>query len=201
MNDVDGFVLAGGQSRRFGRDKASTPFRNTTLVGNAVDVLRRAGCLRVVVLHRRPDELIAGFVAPDTRVVSDDGGGQGPLDGLITALSSARSDWVLTLPVDQPLVPPELLVRLVDTARRSPSRIDVVSVVDDAGHRHHLTSVWRRDSCLMAMRRRFENDERSPRAVLDDLSCHWVEHRHSDLVNINTPDDLDGTTASVDEGS
>lgn len=200
MKGIDGFVLAGGQSRRFGRDKATAPFRGTTLVGNAVAVLRQAECSRVVVLHRRPSDL-SDVIPRDVMVVADDGGGQGPLDGLLTALSMARSEWVLTLPVDQPLVPSNLLVRMVDSARRSPSTVDVVSVVDEAGHRHHLTSLWRRDSCLTAMRRRFESEERSPRVVMEDLSCLWIEHRLADLVNVNTPDDLTTATTNVDEGS
>ena len=201
MIEFDGVVLAGGQSRRFGHDKASVPFLNTTLVGNAVDILRRSGCSRVVVLHRRPHDLEGGIVPSDVEVAVDDGGGQGPLDGLITALSLARSEWVVTLPVDQPLVTPDLVVRMIDTARRSSSTTDAVSVVDEAGQRHHLTSVWRRDSGLTVMRRRFLDGERSPRAVLEDLSCLWLEHRQRDLVNVNTPEDLIRATASVDEGS
>ncbi|MGA0204697.1 MAG: molybdenum cofactor guanylyltransferase [Ilumatobacteraceae bacterium] len=182
---IDGFVLAGGNSRRFGHDKALARGNGRSFVETAVDTLMKAGCNRVVVLHRQPAEL--GFL--ECEVLEDLGGGQGPLDGLLTALSLARTDLVATLPVDQPLVTSDIIRQLRDVADEDPDT-DMVSVTDENGARHHLTAVWRRSTCQPVFSRHFSHGESSPRRVLDDLRCRWVRCPTALLINVNHPEDL-----------
>ena len=155
---AEGFVLAGGESRRFGQDKALYSFDGSTLVERAVETLRRAGCDRVVVLHRRPTDL--EFL--DCEVTCDVGGGQGPLDGLHTALLLARSDYIVTLPVDQILVTSEVFRQLLDIVRRS-EETDVVPIVDQ--------HIGRGIS--------------SPRQVLEFLACRWQTCSADLMINVN----------------
>lgn len=181
----DGFVLAGGRSRRFGQDKALVTLDGTTLVERAVRTLSGAGCERVVVLHRDPHLL--KFV--DCEIEVDIGGGRGPLDGLHTALSLARSDVVITLPVDQVCVTTEVVRRLLDVANDDLA-YDLVAACDDEGSRHHLTALWRRSACLDVVARHVAHGESSPRRVLDDLRCRWEEFPASLMLNVNRVEDL-----------
>lgn len=101
-----GVVLAGGQARRFGSDKALAVLGGRTLLERAVD--RLAGwCGRVVVVGREiaPVETLADWPAP----------GMGPLGGLAAALRLARDegyDAVLSCGVDAGLLPDDLPVLL-----------------------------------------------------------------------------------------
>ena len=80
-----GFVLAGGGSRRMGRDKALLPWRGSTLIQFvAGQVLNAAGS---VTLIGNPDGL-AGLGYP---VIGDLHPGCGPLGGLETALRQGQS--------------------------------------------------------------------------------------------------------------
>lgn len=182
---AEGFVLAGGESRRFGQDKAVYRFDGSTLVERAVETLQRAGCDRVVVLHRRPSDL--DFL--DCEVVRDFGGGNGPLDGLHTALLAARTDHIVTLPVDQIFVTSEVFRQLLDVARRS-DEPDVVSIVDDRGSSHHLTAAWRVRTCLPIVDEHVGRGVTSPRQVLEFLECRWQTCSADLMINVNRIEDL-----------
>jgi molybdopterin-guanine dinucleotide biosynthesis protein A len=106
-----GFVVAGGESRRMGRDKALLPWRGTDLLDHAVARLRAVTAdVRILCgpgtrylergLHVEPD-LVAGA---------------GPLGGVLTGLTAASGRPGLFLAVDLPHVPVALLARLVERA-------------------------------------------------------------------------------------
>jgi molybdopterin-guanine dinucleotide biosynthesis protein A len=98
-----GCVLAGGQSSRFGSDKALAELGGRTLIARAVDTL--AGwCEHVVVAGREfaPAPTIPDWPHP----------GMGPLAGIAAALHHARDEGyeaVLTCGVDSAVLPEDLL--------------------------------------------------------------------------------------------
>jgi molybdopterin-guanine dinucleotide biosynthesis protein A len=118
--DAVGFVLAGGQSRRMGTDKALVGFRGRPLVAYALDLLRTAGLPVFIAGTRSPLESFAP-------VVPDSSADAGPLEGICAALESlkdgstreAASDATraVFLPVDLPFLPPSLLLYLLYHAR------------------------------------------------------------------------------------
>ena len=98
-----GAVLAGGQSSRFGSDKALAELEGHTLLALAVDAL--AGlCDHVIVVGREtaPAPTLPDWPRP----------GMGPLGGIATALHHARDEGyetVLTCGVDVAMLPDNLL--------------------------------------------------------------------------------------------
>lgn len=120
--DAVGFVLAGGQSSRMGREKALLPWQGRTLVENALAILREAG-LPAAIAGARASGLAA--FAP---VVPDAEPGLGPLAGLCAALASAPAHWAVFLPVDVPLLPAALLLYMLHHARITQRPITLASV-------------------------------------------------------------------------
>jgi molybdenum cofactor guanylyltransferase len=102
-----GAVLAGGQSSRFGSDKALAEFRGRTLLAHAVDTLS-GWCEHVIVVGRE--------TAPAPTLPDWPRAGMGPLGGMAAALHHARDEgyaFVLTCGVDSLVLPedlPELLM-------------------------------------------------------------------------------------------
>lgn len=97
-----GAVLAGGQSSRFGSDKAIAEFQGRTLLARAVDTLS-GWCEHVVVIGRE--------TAPAPTLPDWPGPGMGPLAGIAAALHLARDegyDMVLTCGVDSLDLPENL---------------------------------------------------------------------------------------------
>jgi molybdopterin-guanine dinucleotide biosynthesis protein A len=101
-----GAVLAGGQSTRFGSDKALAELAGRTLIARAVDALS-GWCEKVIVVGREtaPAPTLPDWPRP----------GMGPLGGIAAALHHARDegfDTVLTCGVDSAELPealPDLL--------------------------------------------------------------------------------------------
>ncbi len=92
-----GVVLAGGESRRMGRDKAQIEVDGETLWKRQVAVLRACRAERVVVVRRRDQEPIE---YPDC--IHDEFGDSGPLAGIHAALALGGHPHVAILAVDMP---------------------------------------------------------------------------------------------------
>ena len=98
-----GAVLAGGQSSRFGSDKALAEFRGHTLLAHAVDTLS-GWCEHVIVVGRE--------TAPAPTLPDWPRAGMGPLGGIAAALHHARDEgyeFLLTCGVDSLDLPEDLL--------------------------------------------------------------------------------------------
>jgi molybdopterin-guanine dinucleotide biosynthesis protein A len=103
---IAGAILAGGQSRRFGSDKALAPFDGRALIDHVAAGLS-AQSDALIVVGRAHGGL--------TSVADRPRAGLGPLGGLAGALHWARANGfqaVLSAPCDAPLLPCDLAMRL-----------------------------------------------------------------------------------------
>jgi molybdopterin-guanine dinucleotide biosynthesis protein A len=105
---VVGFALAGGASRRMGRDKALLPLGETDLLGHALARLSRVTDDVRILCGAEPRYADRGVP-----LVTDTAAGLGPLAGTLAALTAASGHAALLLAVDLPNVPVDLLARLV----------------------------------------------------------------------------------------
>ncbi|WP_405285544.1 molybdopterin-guanine dinucleotide biosynthesis protein MobB [Gaopeijia maritima] len=188
MNDraLLGVVLAGGESRRFGRPKGEARVGRLTLVERASRTLRP---LCAEVRRSGPDDL------PDLRP------GEGPLAGIESALARAAStgaDGVVVLACDLPAVHTATLVRLIERWREAADPRNTVAAPDLP--LQPLAAVWG-VGMLPAVTAALDRGERSARDAARDLG-HFAaidaERLAGDvglaapqlLHNVNTPDDL-----------
>lgn len=110
MPSVIGVILAGGQSKRMGQDKATLPFLDGRLIdwmGFLLDEALRPFGSRTIV-----SGCVDGFTC-----VSDEISGLGPLGGILSCLKWARAQSLetsfLIVPVDMPGLSPRLLETLI----------------------------------------------------------------------------------------
>jgi aminoglycoside 6-adenylyltransferase len=103
-----GILLVGGASERFGSPKALAQFRGETLGERSWRLLNDA-FEEVFAVGKGDDGLDLPFSILDDR--ADE---RAPIFGLLAGLRAASNDVVLALPVDCPLVTPELLGSLAE---------------------------------------------------------------------------------------
>jgi molybdopterin-guanine dinucleotide biosynthesis protein A len=160
-----GVLLVGGASERFGSPKAVAAFRGETLAERAWRLLSEV-CDEVVAVGKADEVFDLPFP------VLDDGSIEhAPVFGVIAGLRVAANEVCLVLPVDLPLVTPELLRALLEA-----------SAVPQTGP---LPGVYAR-SALPELESRVARGELSLRGV----NARVVEVDEASLVNVNTPTDL-----------
>jgi molybdopterin-guanine dinucleotide biosynthesis protein A len=123
--DGVGFVLAGGQSRRMGRDKAEVEFCGRPLAAHAVDMLKAAG-LDVFIAGAREDA--GARLEQYAPVLFDREPGLGPLGGICTALASTTANLAVFVPVDVPLLPASLIVYMLERAQAGDGLVTLACV-------------------------------------------------------------------------
>jgi len=101
-------ILAGGQSRRMGRDKAFLEIGGKSLLTRQLETVRAAGAAEVFISGR----IDADYAAFGCRVLPDQFTEAGPLAGVEAALAAATNPLLLVLAVDLPGINAELLLRL-----------------------------------------------------------------------------------------
>lgn len=135
---ISGLILAGGQGRRMGgRDKGLEPFAGRMLIDHVLDRLRPFVAEVLVNANRH----LEAYGRLGARVITDrESGYQGPLMGIWSGLSEARTPWVIVAPCDSPVLPDNLVERLA--AGRGECDI---AVAHDGERAHPVVAMIRRD--------------------------------------------------------
>jgi molybdopterin-guanine dinucleotide biosynthesis protein A len=110
---ITGAILAGGRSRRLGRDKVSLPLGGKPLALWAAAALAPFVSECWLVTNQPLAHLALGLP-----LITDLRPWQGPLGGLKTALFYARTPLVLAVAADTPFLAPSLLADLTARAAR-----------------------------------------------------------------------------------
>jgi molybdenum cofactor guanylyltransferase len=186
-----GVVLAGGESRRMGRDKANLPFPGlsggaggTTMIEHVVGILGQR-CEPVLVMAAQGQPLPALQV----RIIRDESRGLGPLPATARALHAAAeagARFAFVCAVDMPLLDIELIDDLAQRAVETNAEV----VLPWDGRDHFLAAVYRTDladraDALVAA------GERKMRALVDVSDTQRIVTSDSrPLTNVNSDADL-----------
>ena len=114
MRQACALVLAGGESRRFGSDKAMAPFRGATLLEAVLRGLSALEFAQVAVVAKEPGKY--GALAGAAALLNDASPVQTPLAGLAAGLRAARHELVFACAADMPFAADEALVDALTAA-------------------------------------------------------------------------------------
>jgi molybdenum cofactor guanylyltransferase len=161
-------VLAGGASRRMGRDKATLPVDGVELAVRVVATAARVAAPVVLVAPAgHPAEALGRRLG--AAVVTDPGAG--PLAALAAALAALRAPYVLALAADHPCLQVGLLARLL--AEREAGQ---AVACRRGGALEPLVAVWQREPALAAARSHLEaGRDLSLRGLLAALATRVLE--------------------------
>ncbi|HXM13962.1 MAG TPA: molybdenum cofactor guanylyltransferase [Candidatus Eremiobacteraceae bacterium] len=191
--NVRGYVLAGGGSRRFGRDKALVEFDGEPLIARLIRILQTATTAPVQIVGDA-----AKYSQIGVECVADRWPGEGPLGGIITALeatnaSLAEDSWNLIIGCDMPFLTSEWLRHMAE--RAAASQVEVV-VPESTYGLEPLCACWRA-SAAPTLTRAFESGVRRVTEAMKQMSMEvldaadWKRFDNFDRLfwNMNTPAD------------
>lgn len=199
-----GVILAGGESRRFGRDKALVILGKKRLIEYGLDLLRSI-FEEVLIIANQPRQ----FQFLDVPIACDVIRGAGSLGGVLTGLIHAKAEKCFIVACDMPFLNPSFIRSLVDRADRYDVVVPVVK-----GEPEPLHAVYSKRCIGPIAKRILEKDYRiinfytrvTTLQVKEEEWLHLDPERLS-FLNINTPSDFEDALKKIkgkemkDEGS
>lgn len=191
IDSIEGFILAGGESRRMGRDKARLVLGGKTFLERIVAELAPVVVSVGIVGSFRDDDFAVN--GRPLQVVPDVFERWGALGGLHAALSATRTDWALIVACDMPFVTRDLFLHLAGLRED----YDSVAPLQADGRPQPLCGLYRAERCRPATEKLIKVGERRPVTLLQSLRTRWVafaelagmEGANRFFANVNTPED------------
>lgn len=184
IEDCTAIILAGGDSRRMGRDKAMMPFADNTLIHSVITIMQ--GLFPATVLsvkvHRQEIDL------PQVCDMHENGG---PLTGLVTTLGRIATPWAFVVACDMPFISPELVRQLSEHRGQYQA---VVPIVD--GHLQPMAAFYS-VSAIAVMRATLALGDKSMSGAIRNLNVSYVDETRMlssetalrSFIDLDTPQD------------
>ena len=198
---VSGIVLAGGLSRRLGRDKAVERLGDKTLIERVIDRLSRVTDEIVVVVN--DEERASALPLPaGTKVIVDIYAGSGSLGGIFSGVSAAEGEWGMVVACDMPFINTRLVRHMLSLIEG----FDVV--VPEVKGRPEPTHATYSKTCLPHIERLIGSGNFKISRFFDDVRVRFVPEEDVERLdpdqlsffNINDQRDLDRALDLVAQG-
>lgn len=222
MNDVtfprvSALVLAGGQSRRMGRNKAFLDFDGAPLIERVIERVQSV-CVETIIVAND----LETYTRFGLRVVRDVYQGKGSLGGIFSGLQAASEEYALAVACDLPFLNDALLHYLITLAPQADvviprSHAPTGKAKDATRYEHlavkesglHATQAIYSKRCLEPMRARLLADDLRIINFFDEVRVRVVEPdevasfdpQMLSFINVNRPCDLAMALSQVKENS
>ena len=183
MKDVSAVILAGGASRRMGKDKALLRLENRTFLERIIESLHGFEEVLLSAGSARRYERIP------LRIVEDEFDHCGPVSGLYSALKACDSKWLLAVGCDMPLLTQEFVRYLISCAGDAH---DAIVPVTRDGRVHPLCAVYSK-RIAPVLETHLAKGGCSVTRALQDMRVKYVflqstPYTDEILRNVNTPE-------------
>ncbi|MDH1314723.1 molybdenum cofactor guanylyltransferase [Shewanella xiamenensis] len=192
---IDAVILAGGMARRMGGDdKGLVELNGKAMIEHTIERIKPQ-VKEILINANRNQTRYAGF---GFTVLSDEHTGfLGPLAGMITAMGHTQADYLLVVPCDCPLLPRDLVARLLAAIEANDAELAVAS----DGEREQPVVMLLKPSLRESMTAFLEAGERK-------IDFWYAKHRFAvaafadqpnAFVNVNTPEQKQRLAAEINQ--
>ncbi|NNM80845.1 MAG: molybdenum cofactor guanylyltransferase [Gallionella sp.] len=186
IEDCTAIILAGGESKRMGRDKANLLLDGQTLLQHVIATMQQV-FPRIIISVREPRPEIAlpqVCDAPDVH---------GPLAGVIAALAQIQTPWAFIVACDMPFVRPALIETLGEYRAGHQAVVPVVQ-----GHAQSLAAFYASSVPDVIRAHLARGGKNSLRATFEHLRIRYVDETEllqadpalRSFFDVDTPQDL-----------
>ena len=191
-HNILGAILAGGQSKRMGKDKLFLELNNKKLIEHTIDKVKKY-LKEVIIVTSQENEF---FSKNNLTTVKDCIKGQlGPLVGILTAMKWAKENltncsWIATFPCDTPFFPESIIK---DFIKESKKRESLILCASSHGRKHNIFGLWSLDLYDKLKDDLMNKKVRKVQDWTEKNKIKNLEFKFKDydpFFNINTLDDL-----------
>ncbi|TVT26732.1 molybdenum cofactor guanylyltransferase [Salinicoccus cyprini] len=190
MTKTVGVVLAGGNSTRFGEDKAFFKLEGRPMYSHVAGVLEASGMVDEIIIST--NQRLAGCFGGSTVIIDEAFQDDGPLGGLYEVASAFPEDRLLVVSCDTPHVSSEWLRILCRQAIGNPEALIITKAAERL---HPLIGVYQGADLAQTIRQLLDARRLSMRALFEerttievDAECYGIDDET--LVNINRKMDI-----------
>ena len=140
-HNILGAILAGGKSKRMGKNKLFLKLNNITLIEHTIQKVKKS-LKELIIITNQENEF---FIKNNLTTVKDCIDGQlGPLVGILTAMQWAKKNspgcaWIATFPCDTPFFPEAVISKFIEESKKKESLILCAS---SHGRKHNTFGLW-----------------------------------------------------------
>lgn len=192
-DSTTGIILAGGSSRRMGKNKALMPLGCATLIEHTLCRMQSV-TTNLLLITNTPS--LYGHLG--VRMYTDLIPNMGALGGIYTGLTHADNPAAICVACDMPLLQPRLLSYLTTVLGEDDAAVPYVENPDSPVPKFQTLSAVYSKKCLSTIKQMFVEGELRVHALYNRISVRVVPpsewrqfdpHGHS-FFNINTPEDF-----------
>ena len=192
-HNILGAILAGGQSKRMGKDKLFIELNNKKLIEHTLDKIKKY-LRNVIIVTNQENEF---FRKNNLIAVKDCIEGQlGPLVGILTAMKWAKENltkcsWIATFPCDTPFFPETIIKNFIKESEKKDSLILCAS---SHGRKHNIFGLWSTELYDKLRNDLVNNNVRKVQDWTEKNKIKNLEFKFKDydpFFNINTEEDLE----------
>ena len=143
-HNILGAILAGGKSKRMGKDKLFLQLNDKMLIEHTINKVEKY-LKDIIIITNQKNEY---FSKKNLTTVEDCIEGQlGPLVGILTAMKWAKENlkecsWIATFPCDTPFFPETIIKKFIEKSKKKDSLLLCAS---SHGRKHNIFGLWSLD--------------------------------------------------------
>jgi len=182
---IFGLILAGGYSRRMGRDKAYLKFHGKPQIEHIFDLLKKC-CVKIFLSKRKDQKAYKHY---DCINDAPEFSNHGPLGGILSAMKEyPNADW-LVIACDLPFITDETIQTLL--ALRDPQKTASAFISTQDALPEPLCAIWE-GHAYGSILKLFNDGIHCPRKILIKSNAHLLKPNDPHwLDNINTPQEYE----------
>tara|TARA_B100000131_G_scaffold314989_1_gene352689 strand:+ start:503 stop:1120 length:618 start_codon:yes stop_codon:yes gene_type:complete len=188
-NNILGVVLAGGKSKRFGKDKSIVKLNNKTLLEYTLDKIKSKLNKIIIVSNNK---ILNNYIT-----INDCIDGQlGPLVGVLSSMkwivkNNYSYDWIITFPCDTPFFNISLIDKFVQVSKLNDS---LLYFVKSEEKRHNIFGLWSLKLIETLENDILKNNYRKVEKWANKVGVKTINISYKEFdpfFNINTKEDLE----------
>ena len=180
-----------------GKDKGSLVLNGKPMILHVLNTI--SDIADEIILVLRDEEQVESYRRllknnyGNLNIVTDKNKDRGPLIGILTGLSSIKSDYAQILPCDSPFISQEFVLNMFKAAENN--RYDAIVPVWEDGHVEPLHSIYKK-TVSYTISKLIEEGKMDVKSLIKNINARYVDTKELDATtksfqNINTIKDFE----------
>ena len=178
MIKASAFILIGGKSKRFGSPKWQATINGRSILDRIWGVCNGFEN-RYVIGKEKPDSISYPFIKDELDI-------QAPINGLYTAFNNAKTDWILLLSCDLPLIAKSVFEMLWESKTEN-----ISAIIPKANGITQVTCGFYHKRMVPILENEIQNGNYSLIKLLEKINSTFIDFGDDQrLINMNTKKDM-----------